>query len=303
MDVPGAQHFIVRQHTQFPDVTEVFDCDDLSVVYRKVSHTDKQWLDTFHDVAVEDEDNGWPASSQSSSITATHLFPARTVSYEGSIVSQDSMGGGSPAPSISGCYSGVPSVASSNVASTMRSISCSPSLGSSIGSSVRSSWRRRRYPASYDQNPLWEISTPYPNRFPLHCRDARGVIDPVPLTLMVLDRHKFCYRFQLAGTKMRWVAKRLSNQQTELQCYVRNTIVAVMLFDCEWAAGEPQSRHLLPGELPLLKCQNVGPRGGCTPRIVIFPAAFQKLAKVEPGVVESFIVFSGIEVFECLFIL
>ncbi|ORX73123.1 hypothetical protein DL89DRAFT_265261 [Linderina pennispora] len=102
---------------------------------------------------------------------------------------------------------------------------------------------------------------------------------------------------------MRWVAKRFGGQRTELQCYVRNAIVAVMLFDYEPVTGLPQSRRPMPGALPLLKCQDTAPCGDCSPRIVVLPAAFRKLANVDPAVVESFVLFTGIEVFECLFIL
>ncbi|KAJ2543220.1 hypothetical protein EV175_005993 [Coemansia sp. RSA 1933] len=152
-------------------------------------------------------------------------------------------------------------------------------------------WRQQWHPRAFDLHELWEVTSPRPNSFPLHCRDARGVISPVPLTPMVLDRHQFCYRFHLAGNKMRWLAKRQGRYIKGLQCYVRGTAVAFLLFgECSadgsnglgggsWSQDEKQYAHL--------------------PQIVVLPEALHKLDPIDPAIVESFVLFTGIEVFEC----
>ncbi|KAJ2351985.1 hypothetical protein GGF43_003873 [Coemansia sp. RSA 2618] len=181
--------------------------------------------------------------------------------------------------------------------------SFAPSSFSTTGSNSqrRQSWSPP-YPRTFELDRLWEISSPQPSVFPLHCRDTRGVLDPVPLTPMVLDRHQFCYRFYLSGTKMRWQARRIGRSTVELQCFVRSSVVALLLFGGHGADALrfDAKRH---------RWRNKGDRSAdyppafaepdALPSIVILPAAFSKLAPVDATIVESFVLFTGIEVFEC----
>ncbi|KAJ2395386.1 hypothetical protein GGI23_004323, partial [Coemansia sp. RSA 2559] len=155
----------------------------------------------------------------------------------------------------------------------------------------------------FDARELWEITSPCPSSFPLHCRDARGVIGPIPLTAMVLDRHQFCYRFHLAGNKMRWLAKRQGQSMAGLQCYVRGTVVALLLFGgCSAGSSGADLASSTSRRESWCEVQHIEhsqPVDSHLPRIVVLPEAFSKLKSIDSAVVESFVLFTGIEVLEC----
>ncbi|ORX74362.1 hypothetical protein DL89DRAFT_254214 [Linderina pennispora] len=167
---------------------------------------------------------------------------------------------------------------------------------------------------SFDKGLLWEALAPYPNQFPLHIKDSRTIIDTVSLISMVLDRHHFCYRFQMGPNKMRWVAKRVRKHQLALLCYVRNTIIAEIFVDYE-KGYSPYGSALGPGGIGLSSNAASGestPNGpgtdstavdvddGMYPVITILPTAFSQLGLFDADVVESFIIFSGMQMLECL---
>ncbi|KAI8321544.1 hypothetical protein GQ54DRAFT_311709 [Martensiomyces pterosporus] len=178
----------------------------------------------------------------------------------------------------------------------------------------------------FDRGLLWEALTPYPNQFPLHVKDSRAIIDNVSLSSMVLDRHLFCYRFQLGANRMKWTAKRVKKHQLALLCYVRGTLVAEVFVDYEKgyspyntpvpidAAGAARatagvrSGFLGSGSSSGESTPNTGedtvvlPEDGTFPVITILSAAFNQLARFDPGVVESFIIFTGMQMLECLHI-
>ncbi|KAJ1722248.1 hypothetical protein LPJ53_003321 [Coemansia erecta] len=182
-----------------------------------------------------------------------------------------------------------------------------------------------------DKNLLWEALTPYPNQFPLHIKGARTMGDSISLASLVLDRQLFCYRFQLGNTRMRWSAKRARKHQLALQCFVRNTPVAEVFVDYERGYSPynvPSSRGRKPGipgasaavdrrayasnsssgvSTPMESDVNgasedtaVLPDDGTYPIVTILPAAFTQLSNYDAGLVESFIVFSGLQMLECL---
>ncbi|KAJ2000255.1 hypothetical protein H4R26_004703 [Coemansia thaxteri] len=153
----------------------------------------------------------------------------------------------------------------------------------------------QRHPAALDSNRLWEMSSPCPASFPLHCRDARGGIDPVPLAALVADRRGFCYRFRLAGHRMRWEARAATGDSVELRCFVGAAMVATV--ECG-GAGVLSGRRAR--ELRLAPSKGGG-RAERLPSLTILPLAFAKLAAMDAEVVESFVLFTGIEVLECLF--
>ncbi|KAJ2842159.1 hypothetical protein J3B02_005661 [Coemansia erecta] len=193
------------------------------------------------------------------------------------------------------------------------------------------SWKQAlgRHPHAFDASQLWEISSPNPDMFPMHCRDARGVIDPVPLASMVLDRHQFCFRFQLCGNKMRWqvASKEECGRRMQLQCFVRSTVVALLFFTI--TAQQQQQQQPDDGlahgpaistcstaenSLHRLSLWNRSANRVCAPTmpaaptdsakrptlpsVVILPTAFGKLPDLDAAVVESFVLFTGIEVLE-----
>ncbi|KAJ2247557.1 hypothetical protein GGH97_002072 [Coemansia sp. RSA 475] len=47
---------------------------------------------------------------------------------------------------------------------------------------------------------------------------------------MVPNRHQFCYRFYLSGAKMQWQARKCGRNVIELQCFVRSSVIALLLF-------------------------------------------------------------------------
>ncbi|KAJ1902380.1 hypothetical protein LPJ81_003608 [Coemansia sp. IMI 209127] len=190
-------------------------------------------------------------------------------------------------------------------------------------------------PSMMQRGLLWEALTPYPNQFPLHIKDSRKVIDTASLASLVLDRHNFCYRFQLGSIRMRWTAKRVKKSQLALECYVRNALVAEIFVDYEKGYSPynmPSSRKRSTGKqidsgisTPYSRTDSNNymynttggmaseaavdgdespsatmTEDGTFPIMTILSSAFTHLAALEEDVVESFIVFSGIQVLEFL---
>ncbi|KAJ2616725.1 hypothetical protein H4S08_000661 [Coemansia sp. RSA 1365] len=52
---PGDLRFVIAPHARLAEVIEVFDCDEMVAVYRKVSRSGKSWHETFHAVDAEAE--------------------------------------------------------------------------------------------------------------------------------------------------------------------------------------------------------------------------------------------------------
>ncbi|KAJ1901677.1 hypothetical protein LPJ66_000590 [Kickxella alabastrina] len=213
--------------------------------------------------------------------------------------------------------------------STARILRASASMGmyglSSVGSGEN---------ASFDKGLLWEALTPYPNQFPLHIKGARTIEDSISLASLVLDRHLFCYRFQLGANKMRWTAKRTRKHQLALQCFVRSALVAEVFVDYERGyspysvsnakgqkkntvapqqfASNSSSRTSTPAGADILTSSinnsaetatdlmSALPNDGSYPIITILPVAFTQLSAFDSDIVESFIVFTGMQMLECL---
>ncbi|KAJ2724126.1 hypothetical protein GGI07_002161 [Coemansia sp. Benny D115] len=185
--------------------------------------------------------------------------------------------------------------------------------------------------ASIDKGLLWEALTPYPNQFPLHIKSVRTIDESISLASLVLDRQYFCYRFQLGSSKMRWVAKRARKHQLALQCFVRNTLVAEVFVDYErgyspynmpvartgnnkqmighgFAGSNSSSGVSTPieseGDMRNFVSEDCStrefPEDGTFPIITILPAAFAQLSTYDSDVVESFIIFTGLQMLECL---
>ncbi|KAJ2599115.1 hypothetical protein GGF39_002366 [Coemansia sp. RSA 1721] len=305
---PPVLVFVLRRHPRFAGVLEVVDCDDMTVAYRKIAReTQRPWRETFHEVADH------PARVDSNLAPPSASFAQR----------KDSMCAG---PASIGRYAA--SRGSLSFAASTSSVSSCSSAREWAGRQelFQSAWRQAlgRHPHAFDLSQLWEISSPNPDVFPMHCRDARGVIDPVPLASMVLDRHQFCFRFQLCGNRMRWqvASKEERGRRLQLQCFVRSTIVALLFFTIsaqqpnDGLAHGPDSSHqaadddgwlqqLLGGKrarragAPTLRAESAdGTQRMTLPSVVILPAAFGKMPGVEAAVVESFVLFTGIEVLE-----
>ncbi|KAJ1809602.1 hypothetical protein LPJ75_004357 [Coemansia sp. RSA 2598] len=306
---PPVLVFVLRQHPRFAGVLEVVDCDDMTVAYRKIAReTQRPWRETFHEVADQ--------LDRSTSATASAAVSA-SFSLRSDSMRAGQTGIGRYAAS-SGPLSFAASTSTSSVGSTREW-----EEGSQPPSQA-AAWRQtlRRHPHAFDVFQLWEISSPNPSVFPMHCRDARGVIDPVPLASMVLDRHQFCFRFQLCGNRMRWqmASKDECGRRMQLQCFVRSTIVALLFFtatpqqpDDARANGPTSARHAA-GSLQRQLLWNKSSKRICTPTVsaastdstrrptlpsvVILPTAFGKMPDVDAAVVESFVLFTGIEVLE-----
>ncbi|KAJ2749954.1 hypothetical protein IWQ56_007128 [Coemansia nantahalensis] len=181
--------------------------------------------------------------------------------------------------------------------------------------------------APVDGGMLWEARTPFPNQFPLHVKDTRKLIDTVSMASMVLDRHDFCYRFQLGHCRMRWVARRARRHQLALHCFVRSTLVAEIFVDYE-KGYSPNSLHAAaaaahhapvyssssasssgtstplaaPAAAPAPALDAPLPEDGSLPVLTILCALFDQLAGVDADVAESFVVFTGMQALECLHI-
>ncbi|KAJ2701576.1 hypothetical protein FB645_004595 [Coemansia sp. IMI 203386] len=305
---PPVLVFVLRRHPRFAGVLEVVDCDDMTVAYRKIAReTQRPWRETFHEVTDH------PARVDSNLAPLSASFAQR----------KDSMCAG---PTSIGRYAA--SRGPLSFAASTSSVSSYSSAREWAGRQelFQSAWRQAlgRHPHAFDLSQLWEISSPNPDVFPMHCRDARGVIDPVPLASMVLDRHQFCFRFQLCGNRMRWqvASKEERGRRLQLQCFVRSTIVALLFFTIsaqqpnDGLAHGPDSSHqaadddgwlqqLLGGKrarragAPTLRAESAdGTQRMTLPSVVILPAAFGKMPGVEAAVVESFVLFTGIEVLE-----
>ncbi|PIA18532.1 hypothetical protein COEREDRAFT_79584 [Coemansia reversa NRRL 1564] len=52
---PGDLRFVIAPHARLSEVIEVFDCEEMVAVYRKVSRSGKSWHETFHAVDAKAE--------------------------------------------------------------------------------------------------------------------------------------------------------------------------------------------------------------------------------------------------------
>ncbi|KAJ2121795.1 hypothetical protein IW147_003962 [Coemansia sp. RSA 720] len=316
-DVQGhlEERFLLRRHPQFADVLEVLSCQRESIAYRRILHRGKLWCTTFHRVCDQ------PAGPTQASVHNNFAIPVEKATasfqtdyspshasyaiYEPARVMPSTFCGPPPtmayaSPSFGGPLPYAPSShAPSSYAPS--SSSYTPSFATSDSDQLRQQSQLPQHPRVFEFNRLWQISSPQPGVFPLHCRDTRGVLDPVPLTPMVLDRHQFCYRFYLSGTKMRWQARKCGRSVIELQCFVRNSVVALLLFGGYGPEDAPRPedkrRWRKSGRSGNYALARAEP--DVLPSIVILPAAFSKLVSVDAAIVESFVLFTGIEVFEC----
>ncbi|KAJ2883182.1 hypothetical protein IWW38_005576, partial [Coemansia aciculifera] len=228
---PDDLHFVIKPHSQFAEVAEVYDCDERTPVYRKVSRSSRSWHETFHEINYKEE---LEAAKQHmhwrQQQLQRHSSPLAMSDYEMASAL------GLPYPGLA-AYGAKRSTAFSAAAScvTIQSSAVGTNSYANGGMSNQSTAsfmlnnstvRMARASTSvgaasnvstpFDRNLLWEALTPYPNQFPLHVKDMREVIDTVSLASMVLDRQNFCYRFQLGSNRMRWTAKRIRKHQLAL---------------------------------------------------------------------------------------
>ncbi|KAJ2503361.1 hypothetical protein GGH96_000382 [Coemansia sp. RSA 1972] len=306
---PLEERFLLRRHPQFDDVLEVLSCQRESIAYRRILHRGKLWCTTFHRACDRPAGPGQASVHNNIAIPvekATASFQtdyspthASYAIYEPARVVPSTFCGPPTMtyapPSFGGPLSYAPS------SNTPSSSSYTPSFATSDSDQLRRQSQLPQHPRVFELNRLWQISSPQPGVFPLHCRDTRGVLDPVPLTPMVLDRHQFCYRFYLSGTKMRWQARKCGRNVIELQCFVRSSVVALLLFGGYGPEDAPRPED----KRRWRKCGRSGnyalarAESDVLPSIVILPAAFSKIVSMDAAIVESFVLFTGIEVFEC----
>ncbi|KAJ1795690.1 hypothetical protein LPJ59_004202 [Coemansia sp. RSA 2399] len=294
--------FVLRRHPQYPEVLEVIDSEDKTVAYRKISRGGRSWRETFHDAARSSQQGRQNSeaigcgSSSRTPVANNQISPAsmcRTGSFVGTACwSMDS--------STSQIRQLPPPLHAVEQQLQQLHLKSESLVSTSVATVSSGSWQQCQpeHPRAFDAGELWEITSPCPSSFPLHCRDARGVIGPIPLTAMVLDRHQFCYRFHLAGNKMRWLAKRQGQSMAGLQCYVRGTVVALLLFGGCSAEGTGPDLVSSTGRRESW-CEVQHTEDSHLPRIVVLPEAFSKLEPIDSAVVESFVLFTGIEVLEC----
>ncbi|KAJ2641212.1 hypothetical protein GGF44_002224, partial [Coemansia sp. RSA 1694] len=172
----GVLRFVLSPHATFSGILEIIDCEDMGVAYRKISRDGRSWCETFHKVPI-----------QAYAGACNAMAPASFSSVDGRWAA---------------LHPALPRASSSSQTSTS-------TLVSMCGSQDYRQYRhqqqlKQRHPQTFELNQLWEMSSPCPTSFPLHCRDTRGIIDPIPMTALVADRLRFCYRFHLAGNKLKW---------------------------------------------------------------------------------------------------
>ncbi|KAJ2311026.1 hypothetical protein IWW54_002870, partial [Coemansia sp. RSA 2705] len=313
----GDLRFVVAPHAQLGEVVEVYDCDGMVPVYRKVSRSGKSWHETFHEIDPDAEAQALGCLGVPSDY---EMAAALGLPYPG-------IAGYGSTTAAASCVT-FQSSTSSAVADNRRALRDTVAGLSSAPSFVNAGTVRMARGVTlgaasmyagvvpFDQGLLWEALTPLPNQFPLHIKDARTVIDTVSLASMVLDRHNFCYRFQLGHNRMRWVARRARKHQLALQCFVRNVLVAEVFVDYE-KGYSPYNMPGLPapnssssgGSTPVESEAGAGssataclPEDGALPVVTILPAAFDQLASFDETIVESFIIFTGMQMLECLHI-
>lgn len=279
---PEDLRFIITPHPIYPEVVEVVDCDEQLAVYRKISRSGKSWRETFHEISSDDED-------------LTVKQPKVPSDYEMAAFL------GLPYPGGLAAFSGYSSYSSRSAIQSMVALNRSEPSTSSLSSSASVTFNRSNYQiattrTSHTQQPefnnngiLWEALTPFPNQFPLHIKDTRTVIDTVSLASMVLDRHSFCYRFQMGSVRMKWVARRIRRHQLSMVCMARATVVAEIFVDYE------------KGYSPYSTAPSVASEEAY-PVVTILAEAFSCLCGYEDDVVESFIIFTGMQMLECLHI-
>ncbi|KAJ2725615.1 hypothetical protein GGI07_001115 [Coemansia sp. Benny D115] len=313
--------FALRRDPRYTGVMEVVDCGDMTVAYRKIMQSSaRPWCESFHEVSdhfdPSRKDSGGsdlPRTRVPSSVDTSQIgFHGRISSVYGRPT--DMPNNAASLSSVSSRNTGSSSGSQSRPGWQPGHTACPFSTLVAPSTTTQGSWIpvSPRHPRSYDVHRLWEISSPNPRMFAMHCRDARGVIDPVPLTSMVPDRHQFCFRFHLFGIKMRWVAARQKKDDTELelQCFVRNTVVAVLYGNGSGRQGAFRGRLSGLGKrkhsASVAGEAMVGTGSGYSldelvvglPSVVLLPSAFAKLAGIDSSVIESFVLFTGIEVYE-----
>ncbi|KAJ2410091.1 hypothetical protein J3F80_000830 [Coemansia sp. RSA 2526] len=341
----GDLRFVITPHAQLPEVVEVYDCDEQVPVYRKVSRSGKSWHETFHEVGEAEEAVYYPNNgviSDYEMASALGLpYPGLAMGYGSTAAASCVTFHSSTSSAVADNRRALAQTANMNRAQTRAADNIhvldspmalsSPSTVSFVntttvrmtrGATMGASMYGARVP--FDKRLLWEALTPFPNQFPLHIKDSRSVIDTVSLSSMVLDRHNFCYRFQLGHNRMRWIAKRARKHQLALQCFVRNVLVAEVFVDYEKGYSPynmPNSSHTTSaarafgvnssgGSTPVETVDGVGatsesnclPEDGSLPVVTILSAAFDQLAGFDEGIVESFIIFNGMQMLECLHI-
>ncbi|KAJ2453199.1 hypothetical protein GGF42_003860, partial [Coemansia sp. RSA 2424] len=273
----GVLRFVLSPHATFSGILEIIDCEDMGVAYRKISRDGRSWCETFHKVPV-----------QAYAGACNAMAPASFSSVDGRWVA---------------LHPALPRASSPSQTSTS-------TLVSMCGSQDYRQYRhqqqlKQRHPQTFELNQLWEMSSPCPTSFPLHCRDTRGIIDPIPMTALVADRLRFCYRFHLAGNKLKWVARPASPCTVELQCFARATLIATLQFGSTLTPDKRGRLQRLPPHKGkhTLAADAYAPAGTQAeerlPVVTVSPLAFSKLASVDADVIESFILFTGIEVLEC----
>ncbi|KAJ2611102.1 hypothetical protein H4S08_003318 [Coemansia sp. RSA 1365] len=252
------RRFVLQHHGQFSGVVEAVNCQTACVEYRRIVQHGKRWCTSFHGVPATA-----PASSCRLACTTLDHVKIDTTPLSSTTLSLH----------VERRNIGRPRTVHSGASFALPSVGAAPAhLEQISGRQMLKAWQK---------NSLWEISSPHPDVFPLHCRDVRGALNTVPLTPMVRDRYQFCYRFCLSGIKMRWQACHKDRAAIELQCFVRNSVVALLVFVGN--SNQPSNYQF----------------SSKYARVVILSDAFIKLSGIDSGIVESFILFTGIEVFQC----
>ncbi|PIA14768.1 hypothetical protein COEREDRAFT_88447 [Coemansia reversa NRRL 1564] len=252
------RQFVLRHHEHFRSVVEVLNCQTARVEYRRIVQHGKRWCTSFHGVSATAQAPSCRLAYATLNHAKTDINPLSTTTLSLHVEHRD----------ISKRHT-----IHSGTLFALPSVGAVPLRAEQVDT-----WR---IPDAWQKNTLWEISSPQPDVFPLHCRDVRGALNTVPLTPMVRDRYQFCYRFCLSGIKMRWQACYKDRTAIELQCFVRSSVVALLLFaghSNQPSDYQSSSRYA---------------------SVVILPAAFTKLSGIDSGIVESFVLFTGIEVFQC----
>ncbi|KAJ1890772.1 hypothetical protein LPJ66_007285 [Kickxella alabastrina] len=285
-----AVRFALQHHVQYAGVLEIIDCEDMTVAYRKITREGSTpWTETFHEVLHQPLPSNFAAGMP----VGEYVQGAATMQQalcmpgidQGSMIrdspsfAASTMSGSTCGPQGKAMWPGTQSsYGSMATARTGRSTISSQHQHQQLQLDQQQgcAWQRAsgRFPYAFTLCQLWEISSPNPAIFPMHCRDTRGIIDPVPLTYMVLDRHQYCFWFHLCGNKMRWLESHYAMRSSQR--------------DKPWLVATP----------PVLQ-DSVGARGsGELPCIDVLPVAFSKMPDIDAAVIESFVLFTGIEVFE-----
>ncbi|KAJ1890755.1 hypothetical protein LPJ66_007294 [Kickxella alabastrina] len=321
-----AVRFALQHHAQYAGVLEIIDCEDMTVAYRKVTREGSTpWMETFHEVPHQPLPSNFAVGMPVGEYVQGAETMQQALSMPG--IDQGSMIRNSPsfaASTMSGSTCGPQgktmwpgtqsSYGSMATARTGRPAISSQHQHQQLQLDQQQGGARQRasgwFPHGFTLCQLWEISSPNPAIFPMHCRDTRGIIDTVPLTSMVLDRHQYCFRFHLCGNKMRWlVTSKGATQRIEMQCFLRSTVVATLFGGHTMRTRSTQESHYATRSSqrdrpwfvatpPVLQDSVKVQGSGELPCIDVLPVAFSKMPDIDAAVVESFVLFTGIEVFE-----